>query len=285
MSDSENPLVSIGMPLYNEAEFLEKSIRSIMDQKYGNIEIIISDNGSTDETFSICENLLGGSGKAELHRSTANRGAAENFRFVLDKARGRYFMWASGHDLWEPDYLDKTIAALEAEPDAVIAFGSSTWIDENGDSFGRHFGYTDTRGLPVLSRFFTVYYGNMNPILGVIRKASLDQVDALLSAVGGDLILLSQLALIGDFLHVPEVSWYRREFRHETNHSEKLRRYRSGDYALSRSLLDRMFPLLRLPFSLIRNVLTSDLRAIEKTAAVWSLLGSLPVRYLAGKKL
>lgn len=281
--DEVGPLVSIGMPLFNEARFVKESLLSIMGQTYPNIEIIVSDNGSTDETINICGEILSERGNAIINRFEANKGATENFRFVLQKARGKYFMWASGHDLWAPDYVRETVALLESEPSSVLAFGSSTWIDEEGRAFGKHFGYTDTRGLSALARFFTVFYGNMNPILGVIRKTSLDRVGPLVSVVGADLILLSQLALQGDFVHAP-TQWQRREFRHESSHAEKLRRYRSPDYALTRSLLDRAFPLFRLPFSLLGNIFKSDLRLFEKVAAASALIASLPVRYIAGKR-
>lgn len=282
--DGRLPLVSIGMPVYNEARFVEDSLLSILEQDYPNIEIILSDNGSTDETLSICKRLLSHRSDATINRFDTNMGATENFRFVLEKARGVYFMWASGHDLWAPDYVSRTVAVLEAEPGAVVVFGTSAWIDETGQLLPRHYGYTDTRGLPALSRFFTIYFGNMNPILGVIRKSSLDRTRPLISIVGADLILLTQLALQGDFVHSPETCWQRREFRHESSHSQKLRRYRSPDYALTRNPLDRMFPLLRIPLIILGTLFRSDLGFLEKTAAAFALIASVPARYLAGKK-
>lgn len=282
--DGRLPLVSIGMPVFNEARFVEDSLLSIVEQDYPNTEIIVSDNGSTDETHAICQRILSHREGYTINRFESNKGATENFRFVLERARGEYFMWASGHDLWAPDYVSRTIAVLEAEPGAVIAFGTSAWIDETGQLLPRHYGYTDTRGLPALARFFTIYFGNMNPILGVIRRASLNRTRPLVSIVGADLILLTQLALLGDFVHAPETTWQRREFRHETSHSQKLRRYRSPDYALTRNPLDRLFPLLRLPLILLEIIFRSNLGFLEKTAAACALIASLPVRYLVGKR-
>ena len=252
------PLVSIGMPLYNEARFVAASLSSILALDYPHLEIIVSDNGSTDGTLGIC-------------------------RYVLSVAKGKYFMWASGHDLWASNIISESVALLEATPTAVIAFGSSVWIDENGHQLPKFSGYTDTRGMNSISRFFTVFFGNMHPILGVIRKSTLDSAQPISSAVGADLILLSELALRGDFVHATRSHWKRREFRHESNHAEKLKRYRSSDYGLTRALLDRYFPLLRLPFELARNVIDSDLKPLEKVAVVFALIASLPVRYMAGK--
>jgi hypothetical protein len=166
----------------------------------------------------------------------------------------------------------------------MIAFGSSAWIDENGQQLYKFYGHTDTRGMTPIARFFTVFWGNMNPILGIIRKSDLDQALPLPSTAGSDLILLSKLVLKGDFVHATRTQWQRREFRHESNHTEKLKRYRSSEFGLSHSLLDRYFPLLRLPLELTRTVIHSDLKMLEKLAVLLILIVSLPIRYLEGKK-
>jgi glycosyltransferase involved in cell wall biosynthesis len=284
MGNVEYPLVSIGMPIYNEAKFIETSIKSILSQDYPNLEIIISDNASTDGTLAICQRLVGKQGNVCIHGFPTNRGAAENFRYVLNAANGKYFMWASGHDLWESNLVSENVALLETVPTAVVAFGSSVWIDENGQQLQKFFGYTDSRGMNSIARFFTVFWGNMHPILGIIRKSALDKARPLVSTVGADLILLSQLVLQGDFVHARYVQWQRREFRHESSHAEKLKRYRNSEYKLTRSTIDSYFPLFRLPIELARNVIDSNLRTVDKIATLLALIVSLPIRYLAGKQ-
>jgi hypothetical protein len=192
-------------------------------------------------------------------------------------------MWASGHDLWDSNYIRENVQLLEKCPEAVVAFGSSVWIDENGGRLPRFFGYTDTRGMAVVARFFTIFWGNMNPVLGLIRKSVLNKKRAVISAVGNDLVLLSQLALQGDFVHIPDTTWSRREFRHEATYTEKLKRYRGEDCGLARSTFEKFFPLIRLPLELMRNILLSNLSRIEKVAAMIALIASFPIRYLTGK--
>jgi glycosyltransferase involved in cell wall biosynthesis len=284
MSNPDYPLVSIGIPLYNEARFVAASLSSILAQDYPYLEIIISDNASKDGTLGICQKVLGSRTNVIIHQFENNRGASENFRYVLSAAKGKYFMWVSGHDLWASNIVSESVALLEATPTAVIAFGSSVWIDEDGHQLPKLSGYTDTRGMSPISRFFTVFFGNMHPILGIIRKSAIDLAQPICSAVGADLILLSELALQGDFVHVTGTQWKRREFRHESNHAEKLKRYRSSDYGLTHSLIGRYLPLLRLPLELVRNVIHSDLRPLEKVAIALALVASLPVRYIAGKQ-
>lgn len=278
------PLVSIGMPLFNEARFLKDSLDSILAQDYPNLEIIISDNASTDETLSISQRLTGGRIDVLLHRFDENRGAAENFRYVLSASKGKYFMWASGHDLWAPNYISENVELLEAAPTAVVAFGTSVWIDGNGQKIAKYFGYTDTRGMTSVARFFTIFWGNMHPVLGLMRKSALDKTRSMVNTVGTDLILLTQLALQGDFVHACGTLWQRREFRKETTHADKMKRYRSVECGLTRSFFGKSFPLLRIPFELARNILQSKLSATEKVAVLIALVASLPIRYIAGKK-
>lgn len=278
------PLVSIGMPLFNEARFVKDSLDSILAQDYPNLEIIVSDNASTDETLSICQSSIGERIDVLLHRFDENRGAAENFRYVLNASKGKYFMWASGHDLWAPNYIRENVKLLEAAPTAVVAFGTSVWIDGNGAKIAKYFGYTDTRGMAPVARFFTIFWGNMHPVLGLMRKSALDKTRSMVNAVGTDLILLSQLALQGDFVHAPDTLWQRREFRKESTHADKMKRYCSKECGLTRSYLSKIFPLLRIPIELARNILQSELSATEKVAVLTALVASLPIRYIAGKK-
>ena len=284
MKNPHYPLVSIGMPLYNEARFIEASLKSILSQDYPNLEIIISDNASEDETLDICQKLVGKRSNLTIHRFENNHGAAENFRYVLNLAGGEYFMWASGHDLWSSNIVSECVALLEATPTAVIAFGSSIWIDENGHQLAKASGYTDTCGMNPMARFFTVFFGNMHPVLGIIRKSALDQARPIASVVGADLILLSELVLQGDFVHAKGCQWQRRDFRHESTHADKLKRYRSSEYGLARSLFRGSFTLLRLPLELARNIIHSNLGILEKITVMLALIASLPVRYLAGKQ-
>ena len=276
------PLVTIGVPLFNEGRFLEKSLEALISQDYAPIEIIISDNASTDETASICEQFSHQHDNIEYHRFDQNCGAAANFNYVLKQANGQYFMWASGHDLWSQNYISACVESLEKNPTAILAIGSGQWIDETGGVFPRSSGWTDTRGMDVIARYFTVLWGNMHPILGLIRRQAL-QACPMISAVGADLIILSRLALIGDFIHVVNATWSRREFRQEISYQDKLKRYKSNAYGLSTTFLKRLFPLAVLPWELIRAIVESKHKPWVKVVIVLLLLPTFPIRYVAGK--
>lgn len=276
------PLISIGMPVRNEAKFLDAALAALVGQTGVNLEIIISDNASTDATESICRRYTGQYPFIRYYRFEQNVGASTNFRFVLQEAKGAYFMWASGHDLWDSNYLQECSSALQANPGAILAFGTTRWIGADGNPFPRSWGWSDTRGLSVVGRYCTVFWGNMNPILGLMRTRDIQQ-QIFDDMVGVDLAILLALALRGDFMHIGQAGWCRREFRKEVSYQQKLERYRSADYALSTAFMGRYFPLARLPFRIIGDVLASAATAWQKFQLILILQASLPVKYFVDK--
>ncbi|ANJ67707.1 hypothetical protein A9404_10270 [Halothiobacillus diazotrophicus] len=283
-NEAFRPLVSIGLPVYNEARFIEETIRSLLDQDYPNMEILISDNGSSDDTAVICKKFSQTYDFVKFHRFEVNQGSTTNFQYVLGQAEGKYFMWASGHDLWASNLISSYVEVLERMPSANIAFGTTTWIDQLGDTMQKESGWSDTRGMGPVARFFTILWGNMHPLLGLIRRSALNDIGKIGNFIGSDLALLADLSLKGYFLHVPEAKWKRREFRHEQTHDEKVARYRGATFIIKGGLLSSMFPMLQLPVSLGKSLMRSELPLGVKWLALSGLILSLPVRYVAGRK-
>lgn len=281
-SDS-SPLVSIGVFLYNEERFLRETLQSLLVQDYPNIEFIVSDNCSTDRTAEICENLLAGDPRAMFERLDENIGAAANSIRVLQRARGEYFMWASGHDLWAPGYVSACVAELEAHPEAALAYGPSDWIDKAGVRSAKISGTYDTRGMDALVRLFFAFWGNLHPVLGVIRTRYLKGLSRIHACAGSDQIVLAELALAGEFIFVPGATWVRRSPRDPETHKQRIERYTSTEFGLARSWIDRKLPLLRLPLEIVGAVYRSDLRLTRKLAAIVALIPAFLVRYLAAK--
>ena len=110
------PKVSIGLPVYNDAETIEKTINSLLRQTFKNFELIISDNASDDETARICEEFLLKDSRIKYIRQPYNIGGEENFEFVLKQAKGKYFKWIGGDDWISPDFLEVNMLALESNP-------------------------------------------------------------------------------------------------------------------------------------------------------------------------
>lgn len=118
----ESRLVSIGMPVYNGGEDLRRALDSILAQTHANFELIISDNASTDElTKLLTEEYARRDSRIRLTRQPHNQGILANFLWVVDQARGDYFMWAAHDDTWSPNYIASLAKSLDDAPDAVLA--------------------------------------------------------------------------------------------------------------------------------------------------------------------
>lgn len=133
MSAGAAPLVSVGMPVHNEERTLETAVYALLHQTYPTLEIIISDNASSDGTRAIGERLALSDDRVRYSRRPENQGPHSNFRYVLENARGTYFMWAGADDIWQPTYIEKNLARLEADPDLVCSISQVRWgIDGEG---------------------------------------------------------------------------------------------------------------------------------------------------------
>ena len=94
-----NPKISIGMPIYNGASYIDQAINSVLNQTFKDFELIISDNASTDNTENICKKYLSLDNRIHYLRQKKNIGGINNFKFVLDSSVGKYFMWLAADDV------------------------------------------------------------------------------------------------------------------------------------------------------------------------------------------
>jgi glycosyltransferase involved in cell wall biosynthesis len=129
---TEKPLVSIGVPTCERALLLERALKSLVAQDYPNIEIIVSDNASRDETPEICERILSKCPFVRYSRNYGRTPALENFRLVLLLSTGKYFMWAADDDLWEPNFVSTLVSCLESDQDTVMIAAEAQYMTRDG---------------------------------------------------------------------------------------------------------------------------------------------------------
>lgn len=116
------PKVSIGLPVYNGEKTIKKSINSLLSQTFRDFELIISDNASDDETSNICKGFSLKDPRIKYIRQKKNIGVGENFKYVLEKASGKYFMWIGADDWISSELLEVNVSVLELN----LNFVSST---------------------------------------------------------------------------------------------------------------------------------------------------------------
>lgn len=173
-----NPVVSIGMPVYNGEKYIKMSLDSLLAQTFTDFELIISDNASTDSTSAICREYALADARIRYIRQPKNCGPLANFQFVLDEATGPYFMWAACDDRWDADWI-KQLQLVLAAAAVEAAFGQVAPIDENSRpidhvAVGKLFGFTGRR-LTRKLRFYLAYEGagKANVIYALFRRSAL----------------------------------------------------------------------------------------------------------------
>jgi glycosyltransferase involved in cell wall biosynthesis len=126
------PLVTIGIPTYNDQGYIALAINDLLNQDYQNIEIIISDNCSTDNTENICRQFFEHNKKIKYVRQSKNIGPQMNFKYLWDLSGGQYFMWAASDDRWDSQFVSTLVSALEGDAKSAVAFCPYDEIDECG---------------------------------------------------------------------------------------------------------------------------------------------------------
>ena len=127
------PIVSIGLPVYNGEQYIRRALDFLLAQDYDNFEIIISDNASTDSTPKICREYAEKYPSIRFHSNAANIGVLANFEIVLGMAKGSYFMWAADDDRWSPNFVTTLVNELEGHPYAGIAMCAVKRVKGDGN--------------------------------------------------------------------------------------------------------------------------------------------------------
>ena len=111
------PIVSIGLPVFNGERFLDEVVESILGQTFAELELIISDNGSTDNSRSIAESWRAKDPRVRIYCSEVNLGAAPNFNKTVALSQGKYFKWAACDDLLDKHFIARCVEILETRKD------------------------------------------------------------------------------------------------------------------------------------------------------------------------
>ena len=214
--NQNQPLVSIGMPVYNGERYLENALNSILAQTFKDFELIISDNSSTDRTEAICRRYASRDRRIRYFRNEKNLGAGWNFDRVAQLATGKYFKWACHDDLCALEFLQKCVDILEQDSKIVLTYPKTLIIDEHGAEIEKHEDRFHLQS-PQPSERFKIYhhlvrYGHQcHPFHGLIRREVLTRLLPLGSYPSSDLILLGKLALYGKFYEVPSYLFWKRD--------------------------------------------------------------------------
>jgi glycosyltransferase involved in cell wall biosynthesis len=214
MDDRMTPRVSLGLPVYNGQNFIAEAIRSILSQDFGDFELVITDNASTDRTADICKEFARQDGRVRYVRNERNLGAAANFNQAFELSAGKYFKWCAHDDVLSPGFLKDCMRVLDGNAGHVIAYPRLAGIDEAGRSTA----YIE-RVLPDMedsspaSRFqlMIAAHGWDAAMFGLWRSDALTKTSLHEAYYGSDCALLAEMALLGTFAPAPDAILYSRD--------------------------------------------------------------------------
>ncbi len=218
------PGVTIGIPVYNGETYLEEAIRSALAQTRDDLELVISDNASTDRTPEICGDYVLKDRRVRYFRNAHNLGAAPNYNIVFARARGRFFKWLAHDDRITPTYAAKTTRVLESRPDAVLCNAVVSYIDGNGQPLGLYDTRLSQADVPSVSQrwaHMVLRSHSCVDFFGMFRKSALEGSLRHGHFHGADRALLAQMSLRGRLVQLPAPLIQMREHEHRYTRAQR----------------------------------------------------------------
>ena len=193
--------VIIGLPVYNGQKYLRAAIESHLSQSFGDFDLVISDNGSTDATPEICADYASKDKRIKYLRSDENRGILWNHRRVLDaiESSNQYFRWAGADDIMGPGLLDAMVEVLNARPEVEAVMPDTKNIDDRGEIIGSMARVLDLQSSDAFERAHDVLVANYQHVIayGLHRVSTLRLMRTRPDYPGWDAVFAWELALRG----------------------------------------------------------------------------------------
>jgi glycosyltransferase involved in cell wall biosynthesis len=211
------PRVVLGAPLYGQAGPLRAALESLLAQTFTDFRLVLVDDRSPDDTLAVAREHAAADPRVEVHENPRRLGMLANTNRAFGLARAAwpeapYWALASDHDLWAPTWLERLVDALDARPEAVLAYPLTCRIDAGGTVVRGPWRF-DTAGVDdprerVRRSLRAMVSGDM--IYGLFRASALDRTGFYRPVLAPDRLLLGELARLGQFVQVPELLWARR---------------------------------------------------------------------------
>ena len=229
-SPPRRPLVTVGIPAYNEKRFIGRAIESVLTQTFTDFELLISDDASSDGTAEICAEYAARDRRIRFVRQSSNLGPFLNLKYVTDHADGTLLVWLAHDDALDNTYLEECVTQLTSRPHDVLVSTDFKIIDETGKlicveslaSIRADRPWKRRRPeffrFPVYSNIFYCFYGMMRTEAGKRMFAQLKR-PRYMSQI--ELPVLARLAAMGQISSFPSVSRYYRRVTTSLFHTEQ----------------------------------------------------------------
>ena len=210
------PQVCLGLPLYNQTQFLPEAVSSILAQTYRDFRLLVVDDSTEPGPEAIIKRVASMDNRISYVKNTSRKGLVENWKTCFQQAGDPdYFAWVSDHDVWHPQWLESMIMAMNANPEAVLVYPQWVTIDPDGRRRPKNKSYAfSTDGMSEAQKIRAVCrdargFGKM--VYGLFRAPALRRSGVFRRVLFPDVILLHELCLQGHFIQVHAELWYRRK--------------------------------------------------------------------------
>lgn len=203
------PLVTIGVPVYQGQDMLPVTLECLRTQTYGNLDVLISVDGSDDPSIDACKPFLSDS-RFRLHVQPARLGWAGNHDWTVRARRGDFYIYQQHDDQVSPDYVEALVTVALQWPRASICFSKMkiTGLQNRINRTGSYLGDPIARALRYMERLDAIM------LRGLMRGSALSGTSGLLAnefeGYGSEYRLLTEMALAGEFRFVEGPTYYKR---------------------------------------------------------------------------
>jgi glycosyltransferase involved in cell wall biosynthesis len=191
------PLVSVGLPTYERAAALEVAARSVLRQTHEDLELVISDNASGEETSRLTGELAAEDPRVRTVRHRTNRGMTANFNAALAECRGDFVMLLGDDDSIAPDYVARCLETLRSDPGLALVAGAPRYAAEAVPVVQpRSLNLLDDDPARRVARYFAEVTDN-SVFFGLTRRAVRDRVPPMRNCVGADWLTVASIVVQG----------------------------------------------------------------------------------------
>jgi glycosyltransferase involved in cell wall biosynthesis len=215
---SSDTLVSIGLPVRNAGAALEGVIRSVLSQDHEHLELVISDNASTDDTEDVCRELAATDSRIVYHRQPENVGLLNNFVHAIRLGRGPCFRWIGDDDRLEPTYVSRCLEVMRDSRLLLVTTGIA-YTGPDGQIQTAAYDGTSLGSDDPVERFVEMLgllnrsYLLIDPLYGLMRRERVAAIPRR-NMLREDEVFATNLALAGPWAHLPDVLAHR-HWKHE----------------------------------------------------------------------
>jgi glycosyltransferase involved in cell wall biosynthesis len=258
--------LSVGMPVYNGANFIKETIDSILNQSFQDFELNIIDNASTDDTALICQDYTKLDSRIKYYRNEKNIGAHPNFNKAFLVSNSKYFRWSSCNDILAPELFKRCIDVLDNDENIVLCYSNTKVFHETLDTAIDeiiNLELMDNASYLRMTNYIKFLEINQfhYPLYGVIRSEILRKTKLMRSMNCADGCLLAELTLYGKFMLLPDYLFYRREGKGASTHGFNEMQQTKYNYPD----LDKLyFQKVKYYLTFIRTVFLSKLPSQDK---------------------